>query len=235
MSESSADWTRPDLDPPRRRRRRWPVVLVASVVVLAGLAVAADRIAAAYAENQIASEVQKQGFGAKPDVTIYGFPFLTQVAAHRFPRARMTASDVREGPLTIHRIDAVARDVRVRSGFQSGTIGHLDGTATVAFAALTRAAGQSDVKLSADGPDRVKADVDLGIGSGTAIARVTKEGRDRIRVHAVSVEGFSLEDLGDTLDFTVPVTDLPLGMEVQSVRVSSDGVELRITGSNVAF
>ncbi len=71
--------------------------------------------------------------------------------------------------------------------------------------------------------------------SSTAWVPVIRLGRDRIRVHAVSVEGFSPEDLGDTLDFAVPVTDLPLGMEVQSVRVSSDGVELRITGSIVAF
>src|SRR4051812_36546040 len=102
MSAFSADLTRPDL-PSRRRRRRWPIVVLVVVLVLAGLAVLGDRIAAAYAERRIASEVQKEGFGARPDVTIYGFPFLTQVAGRHFPHARMTARNLHEGPLTISR------------------------------------------------------------------------------------------------------------------------------------
>jgi hypothetical protein len=196
MSTYSEDVTRPDPVPgSRRRRRRWPVVVVIVVVVLLGLAVAGDRFAAAYAENKIASEIQKQGFGAKPDVSIDGFPFLTQVAARHFQHAHMSARNVREGPLTINRIE-----------------------------------------LSAAGPDKVKMAVDLDIVSGSAIAQVTKVGRDQIRVHVTSVEGFSMSDLGSQdLDFTVPVTDLPLGMRFESVRVTSKGVQLRITGSHIAF
>ena len=206
------------------------------VVVLLGLAVAGDRFAAAYAESKIASEIQKQGFGAKPNVSIDGFPFLTQVAARHFQHAHMSARNVREGPLTINRIDGAVSDVRVDSGFRKGTIGSVDGTATIAFGNLTQAADQSGVELSAAGPDKVKMAVDLDIVSGSAIAQVTKVGRDQIRVHVTSVEGFSLSDLGSQdLDFTVPVTDLPLGMRFESVRVTSKGVQLRITGSNIAF
>src|SRR5262249_2699226 len=97
MSTFSADsdWTRPDTLPTRRRRRRWPVVVLIVIVALAGLAVLGDRLAARYAENRIATEIQKQGFGAKPDVTIDGFPFLTQVLDRYFPHAHMTARDVR--------------------------------------------------------------------------------------------------------------------------------------------
>lgn len=205
------------------------------LLVLLGLVVAADRIAAAYAENRIATEIQKEGFGSRPDVTIYGFPFLTQVLDRRFPHARMTAHDVREGPLTISRIDGDAHDVRVDSGFRKGTIGRVDGTATIAFGDLAKAAGQPDLKFAAAGPDKVRADVDLGIASGTMIWQVTKVGRDRIRVHPLSAEGFSLADLGEDLDFTVPVGGLPLGLTFQSLSVSAKGVELRVTGSHLAF
>lgn len=236
MSAQENDRTRP-LPAGRRRgrgRRRLIVTLVV-VVILAGLAVAADRLAVAYAENRIASEIQKEGFGTRPHVTIYGFPFLTQVAGRRFPRARMTADHLREGPLTISRIAAVARDTRVDSGFRSGTIGRVDGTATVSFAALAAAGGHPELRLSAAGPDRVKADLDLDVVSGTATAQVTKVGRDRIRVHAVAVEGFPISELGGDLDFTVPVTGLPMGLVLQSVTVSAKGVELHVTGSNIAF
>lgn len=218
-----------------RRRRRWPIVLGVIVVLLVALAIIADRVGALYAENTIASEVQKQGFGAKPKVKIEGFPFLTQVASRHFPRARMTAHNVKEGPLNITSINASVRDVRTDSSFQKGSIGSVDGTATVSFSDLAKAGGQDGVELSADGPDKVKAKVDLGIIDGTAIAQVTKVGRNQIRVHAVSVEGMSLDDLGDTLDFTVPVDELPLGMSFQTIKVTSHGVELRVVGSKVKF
>lgn len=234
MSAFSADLTRPDLPAPRHRRRRWPVIVAIIVVVLAGLAVAGDRVAAAYAEHRIASEIQKQGFGARPDVTIHGFPFLTQVAGRHFPHASMTAKNVHEGPLTISTIDGDVRDVRLGPGFKSGTIGRVDGTGTISFGNLTKAAGEPDLQLVADGPDTVKAEVDLGVGTATAIARVTKAGNG-IRVHAISVEGFSLADLGDDLDFTVPVKGLPMGLEFRSLSVSSKGVALRIGGSDIEF
>lgn len=233
MSAFSADLTRPDL-PARKRRRRWPLVVLIIVVVLAGLAVVGDRIAASYAENRIASEIQKQGFGARPDVTIHGFPFLTQVLDRHFPHATMTARNVREGPLTISRIDGDVREVRVDSGFRAGTIGSVDGTATVSFGDLTKAAGQPDLALTAAGPNTVKAEVDLGITTATATAQITKVG-NQIRVHAVSVEDVPLSDLGNDLDFTVPVSGLPMGLTFKSLTVSSKGVALRITGSHLKF
>jgi LmeA-like phospholipid-binding len=233
MSAFSADLTRPDL-PARRRRRRWPIVVLVIVLVLAGLAVLGDRIAAAYAERRIASEVQKEGFGTRPDVTIYGFPFLTQVAGRHFPHARMTARNLREGPLTISRIDGDARDVRVGSGFRSGTIGTVDGTATVSFGDLAKAGGQPDLALSAAGPNTVKAEVDLDVATATATATITKVG-NAIRVHGVAVEGFPLSDLGDDLDFTVPVTGLPMGLRFRSLTVTSKGVAMRVTGSHLKF
>jgi hypothetical protein len=233
MSAFSADLTRPDL-PTRKRRRRWPLVVLIIVLVLAGLAVLGDRLAASYAEKRISSEIQKQGFGARPDVTIYGFPFLTQVLDRHFPHASMTARNVREGPLTISRIDGDVRNVRVDSGFRAGTIGSVDGTATVSFGDLTKAAGQPDLALTAAGPNTVKAEVDLGVTTATATAKITKVG-NQIRVHAVSVEDFPLSDLGDDLDFTVPVTGLPMGLTFRSLTVSSKGVALRITGSHLKF
>jgi DUF2993 family protein len=237
MSAFSSDLTRPDLPAPRQRRRRWPVVVLVVVVVLVGLVVVADRVAASYAEHRIGTEIQKQGFGARPDVTIYGFPFLTQVASRHFPHAKLTAKNVREGPVTINRIDGDAREVRVNSGYTSVTIGSVNGTGTISFGNLAKAAGQPGLALSADGPDKVKAEVDLadvGVGTATAIAQVTKVGNG-IRVHAVSVEGFSLDDVSDDLDFTVPVTGLPMGLKFRSLSVSSKGVALHITGAHLKF
>src|SRR3569833_498606 len=199
MSAFSADpdLTRPDL-PVRKRRRRWPLVVLIVVLVLAGLAVVGDRVAAAYAENRIASEIQKEGFGARPDVTIHGFPFLTQVLDRHFPHAHMTARNIREGPVTISRIAGDVRDVRVDSGVRKGTIGSVDGTGPISFGNLAKAAGQPGLKLTAAGPNTVKALVYMEAATAEATAQVTKVGNE-IREHAVTVEGYTLKDLGDEL------------------------------------
>ncbi|HEX9359001.1 MAG TPA: hypothetical protein VF933_34990, partial [Streptosporangiaceae bacterium] len=57
-----------------RRRRRWPLILLIILVVLAGLLVIADRVAVHYADNEFATQIQKQGFSSKPSVSIQGFP-----------------------------------------------------------------------------------------------------------------------------------------------------------------
>ena len=80
---------------PRRRRRRWPWAVLGIVLVLVALFVVLDRVTVAYAENQAAQQMQSQGFPTRPDVTIKGFPFLTQVAAKRLNDVHITASDVR--------------------------------------------------------------------------------------------------------------------------------------------
>ena len=78
--------------PPRRRSRRWPWVLLVIVVVLAGLFVVADRIALGYAEDKAATSLQQsQQLNQKPDVTVDGFPFLTQLAAGEFDDVTISA------------------------------------------------------------------------------------------------------------------------------------------------
>lgn len=220
--------------PTRRRRRPVLAALIAFLLVL-GLVVAADRLAAAYAENRIAVEIQKQGFGAKPDVTIEGFPFLAQVLDRYFPHARMTARGVRQGPLTIDRIEADVRNVRTGSDFREGTIGSVDGTATVAFGDLARATDQPGLRLSAAGRDTVKAEVDLGVVSGTMTWQVTTAGRNGIRIRPIPADGFDLTGLVTDLDFTIPLGDLPMGLTLRSLSVSRDGVRLRVTGSHIPF
>ncbi|GAA4603713.1 DUF2993 domain-containing protein [Actinoallomurus liliacearum] len=236
MSAYDSDMTRPDGLPAKRRRRRrpWVVVLVVLLVLL-GLLVALDRIAAAYAESRISSEIQKQGFGARPDVTISGFPFVTQVLNRHFPHAHLTARNVREGPITISRIDGDVRDVRVDSGFRKGSLSRVDGTATIGFGELAKTSDEPGVRFTAAGPDKVKGDVDFGIGSGTVVWQVTKVGRDQIRVHPLSAEGFSLSDLDEDLDFTVPVGGLPLGLTFDSLSVTAKGVELHVSGAHITF
>src|SRR6266536_239600 len=133
----------PGFPEPQRRRRRWPWIVLASVLVLLVLLVVLDRVAVAYAENQAAKQMQSQGFPAKPDVTIKGFPFLTQVANRHLNDVHITADKVKEGPVTLS-IVADATDVLLDPGYQSGTISHVTGTGLILFSDLASAAGVAD-------------------------------------------------------------------------------------------
>jgi len=140
-----------------RRRRRWPWIVLASVLVLLVLLVVLDRVAVAYAENQAAQQMQSQGFPAKPDVTIKGFPFLTQVASRHFNDVHITANNVKEGPVTLSLV-ADATDVLLDPGYQSGTISHVTGTGVIPFSSVASAfgAGGSGLTISSAGGNNVQ-------------------------------------------------------------------------------
>lgn len=219
---------------PRPRRRRWVIVLACSLLLVLLLLVLADRGGAAFAQHEMAAQIRKEGFPTTPKVTIKGIPFLTQVASRHFHDVRLEANGITEGPLHITNLKVRARDVRVDSGFGGGTLGAVDGIAFVSFKDLASASDDPDLVLTAAGHNLVKAKIDLAITDATATATVTKQGNS-IVVKTQSIEGFSRSDIGDDLDFTVPVKGLPMGLAFQSVTVSSDGVGLHVTGRNVPF
>jgi hypothetical protein len=219
-----------------RRRRRWPWIVLGVVLVLLVLLAVLDRVAVAYAENQAADQMKSQGFPTKPDVTIEGFPFLTQVARKHLDHIHITARRVKEGPVTLSMV-ADATDVVLNSGFQSGTITHVTGTGLIAFsdlASAAEAAGVPGLKISAAGPDKVKLDMNvLGIdASATAIIQQT--GPHTFKVHLTSTGGIPASLLGP-LNFSINIPDLPMNLSIRSVQVTSKGVVIHVTGSNIKF
>jgi hypothetical protein len=222
-----------------RRRRRWPLILVIVVVVLAALFVVADRVAVHIADNEFATQIQKQGFSSKPDVSIQGFPFLTQLAARDFKDVHITATGEKAGPVTIDDINATMKDIRLTSGFNSGTVASIDGTGLITFGSLAKAgssaAGVADLKIARKSNDEAKITANVaGIFSGSGVARVTQSG-DKIHVKLISAGGLPTSLLGGLGDFTIPLPNLPMGMTLQSVTLTSQGALVHITGHNIAF
>jgi hypothetical protein len=222
--------------PRRGRRRRRLTIAAVIVLVLAAVLVIVDRVAAAYTENQFASQIKSQGFPVKPDVTIEGFPFLTQLAARDFNDVNISASNVSEGPLNVASINATLHGVHLNSSLNGATVDYLNGTALITFAGLGSAAGIGDgITLSAAGNGEVKATVNLGFLSGTALAQVTRSGPHQVSVQVISAGGIPLSALGSLRDFTITVPDLPAGMTVQSVSVTGQGLLIDITGDHTSF
>jgi hypothetical protein len=233
---------------PVRTRRRHPLrKTIIVLIVLLGLLVVADFTARAFAQNKMASEIQQQGFPKKPDVSINGFPFLTQVISRDFKNIHVSSGNITEGPLLIQSINATMTGVHVNSSFQSGTINHLNGTATVTFPALSDAmtsqAGAlgsligSGLTLSDAGNNEVKASLNLlgGLASGTAVWKVSVTGDNNIHIQLVSSSGIGSAAASGISNITVPHVALPLGMTIQSIAVTPTGLVATVTGHNVSF
>jgi hypothetical protein len=229
---------------PRRRGLGWLIALVVLVVVL----VAADFVTRAIAENVAATQFQKQGkLTYKPDVTIEGFPFLTQVASRNFSDVKVSAANEREGPVTISSLNATATGVHINSfAFSSGTIARISGTLLINFAsvasALTTEIGPlgtllngAGLNVTDAGPDEIKASINLLVTTGSATWRVSRLSPTELNIRLVGSSGLSSSLLGSMQDVNIPIPKLPLGLTIDSVSVTPAGVVGSISASNVPF
>jgi hypothetical protein len=224
---------------PRRRRRRWPFVLLTLLIVLVIVACVGDRVACAYAENDMATQVQNNGFPVKPHVTIEGIPFLTQLAAKDFNDVVISASNVPAGPLTISSINATLHGMHLIDGFSGARIDTIDGTVLITFGALASAGGiPSGITLSAgSSPDSINASISI-LGFNTSVtAQLTRLSATKFNVAVTQAGDIPTSVLGNlaSFDINVPSNVLPAGVTIQSVTVTQQGVVATITGKNTTL
>jgi LmeA-like phospholipid-binding len=223
--------------PGRRRRRRWPIVTLIVVILLVILAVAADRVAVAVAENKMASQIENAGFPAKPHVTIEGFPFLTQLAKKDFNEVVISASNVTEGPLEIASVNATLHGMHLINGFTGARIDTINGSALITFGALASAGGvpQGITLTAGSSPDQINANIDILGFDTTVTAQLRRVSADQFNVRVVSAGDIPTSVLGNLVNFTTTVPKLPAGMSIQSVNVTQRGVMITITGQNTTL
>ncbi len=219
-----------------RRRRRGVIIFLVTLAVLAALFVIADRVAVRYADNQFASQVQTQGgLSDKPTVNIEGFPFLTQLAARKFNEVQLSAATEKAGPVVIKNLHATMRDLQLINGFSSARVGSLNGTGLITFGSVAKAADVPGLKISALNSSEAKVTINLGFISGSGVAKVTKVGPNKINISVVNAGGIPLSALGGLDNMTITVPGLPMGLKVQSITITQQGILVRITGKNVTL
>jgi hypothetical protein len=140
------------------------------IVILVLLAVAADRAAWWFAQRSIAQEIQNaENLSERPDVTVGGFPFLTQALQGRYKQidAKLQDPDV-EGGLKIDNLAIQLRGVRVTTSdlinrrVDEVPVDSASAVATISFAALNAAAKDNL-------PD-TKSTVEFSQGTGNSLA-----------------------------------------------------------------
>jgi hypothetical protein len=228
---------------PRRRRHRgrnWTIVLV----VLIGLLIGADRVAAAVAENQLASKIQQsQKLSQQPSVSIGGFPFLTQVLSRNFGHATIDINNLNSRGVPISHIHADLRGVHVSSGYNSATVDTLNSTASLTYAAISTAvtnnAGVGPVTIAqGSAADQVKAGYNLAAGVAvTADVQVNLLSGNVLEFKGIKLHT-ALGTIGlnqNLFDTKVPLTGLPFGMQLKTLQITAAGLDITATGQNVAL
>lgn len=117
------------------------------VVILGGLFVAADRIAVYIAESKAADKIKSsQGLTTTPNVSIKGFPFLTQVAGKELDEVDvgvdgLTTATGDGRSVRVTELDAKLHNVRISGSFSSASADRATGSAHISYADLSQAAG----------------------------------------------------------------------------------------------
>ncbi|MCZ7459456.1 LmeA family phospholipid-binding protein [Streptomyces sp. WMMC940] len=220
-------------------------ILLITAVILGGLFVAADRLLLNYAESEAAERVKaRQGPSGTTEVSIAGFPFLTQVAGKELERVDVTVRGIEAGAngrrVVVTEMSAALHDVRLGADFSSATATTATGTARISYADLAAAADE-DVTLAYGGNGKVKVTGSVGILGRTisrsVVSTVSLVDGDTIRVRADRVPGEGIPRLEDLIrgktDFDRGISGLPQGMELEKVQAEENGLVITVSGRDV--
>lgn len=221
-------------------RRLLALLVTAALLVAAALLV--DRLLRASAEDRVAGELEAAvDVDGEPDVTVEGFPFLTQLAAGELDSVRVRADGVATEGVRLLDVTAHARAVTVE---EPATAGRLDLDGTLPDETLQQLVDEEvqgvTVTSAADGV-RLSTEL-LGLDLALVAMPEVADGGISVRVTSVDLGGAELdtEDLAplvdeDLLDLELDVPDLPLGLRLVDVVPGDGGLQLSLTGEDVVL
>lgn len=191
--------------------------LIIGLVCLVGLVVVVDFGAAAYSEFRVSRALREGGsLNADPEVTIHGFPFLTQAWNGKYDNVEIRAQQVEADMIGEVTIEASLKGVTVpASALLDGSVhtvpvDYLDGRMKIDATDLGKFLGIPDLQVSA--PPASKSDGTGGSGGS----------------------GSTTDDGGIVLTGTVPVGPLQTTVSVQADLVLR-GEQLMIVATDFNF
>ncbi|WP_306321489.1 MULTISPECIES: DUF2993 domain-containing protein [unclassified Streptomyces] len=238
-------------------------ILLILVVVIGGLFVAADRLAVHFAEDKAADKIRtSEGLGQTPDVSINGFPFLTQVAGGTLDDVEIGIQDFEAksedagksgAAIRIADLKAEMHGVKFDNSYSSATAASATGTARIDYAELLKAVKKQDPVqvapsvtawidgLSYAGDHKVKVTLAIKTPLGTvrpSVRSTVDVSGGEVRAHADSLPDVAAVRLaGDRLrgvvDFKQALDDLPAGIKLDRVRAVPQGFEIKVKGSDL--
>lgn len=243
------------------RRRRWPVVLLVLVLIVVVLVVVADRIGAGVAgdriDEQLTTELAGRGVSTEDvEVSVDGFPFLTQVLRGRYDKITIELTEVRAEEARLPQLVVVANGVHAKaadliSGTARVTADTVTGAGTIDWESLGVLVNQradlpvSDVRFAPVG-DLIQAkgvvmegDVRVPL---TATASVELAGDTvKIRLSSAEIDGVELPasvraavtQAVRGFAVSVAIPPLPFDLTIDRLEVAESGLRVAATARNV--
>ncbi|MDQ1037161.1 hypothetical protein QFZ75_003577 [Streptomyces sp. V3I8] len=198
-------------------------ILLIVTVVLGGLFVIADRVAVGFAEDEAADRLRtNEGLASTPDVSIKGFPFLTQVVGGELDEVEVGIKDYEadtsgattgagsgDAPdkILIGNLTAHMRGVAFSGDYSSAKATSATGTATISYAELLKVAKGEPVDvatgvtaqvvgLSDGGNGKIKVEVEATVLGRKLPQPVSVLSSVRVKGDTVEVQADSLPNLG---------------------------------------
>ncbi|MFF4214345.1 DUF2993 domain-containing protein [Streptomyces sp. NPDC001796] len=235
-------------------------ILLILVVILGGLFVIVDRVAVHFAQNEAADKLRTtENLATTPDVSIKGFPFLTQVLSGELDDVEVGIKDYEattgngSEKIRIADLNASMKDVTFSGDYSSATAATATGTALITYDELLKAAKARPTEVLPDvtaqviglsdggnGKIKVAVKVDAPVKLPNPVyvlSSVTAQG-NTVRVHADSLPKLAgMEVAGSQIraitDFQQRIDQLPGGIKLENVEAGENGVEIAVKGSGV--
>ncbi|MGR6966225.1 LmeA family phospholipid-binding protein [Geodermatophilus sp. URMC 61] len=224
--------------------------LLVVLLLLGGLAFAADRGAEALAEDRVARLVaERGGLAGEPAVEIGGFPFLTQAVGGRYDDVRISLSGADLGQPEGTRADVSLQGVQVAlsdilaGSVQDVPVERVDGTATLSYELLADQLGPGTTVTRDGGGLRVQRSVEVaGVRVPLAATGTVSLDGDTVVVDVdeatgagVDVPGYLVDQVSDALDLRYRIPPLPFGLHVTGVAPADDGVRVRVEAADTVL
>lgn len=237
-------------------------ILLIVLVIVGGIFVIVDRVAVNLAEGEAADRLKaNENLASTPDVSIKGFPFLTQVIGGTLDEVEVgiegyeaSTGDGAE-KLRIGDLRADMTGVEFSSDFSSAVADSATGTATVAYDELLKTARSEPtqlapgvtaevVGLSDGGNGKIKVAVEATVLGNklpepvSVLSSVTVVDGNTVRVKADALPEFGGVALAESrvrriTDFEQTIDGLPGGIRLDKVEAAGNGVDITVKGSDV--
>ncbi|MFI9048071.1 DUF2993 domain-containing protein [Streptomyces sp. NPDC053427] len=223
-------------------------VLLVIVVILGALFVIGDRVAVNYAEGMAADKIRSsQGLEKTPEVSIKGFPFLTQIVGRNLTEVDAELGGMSANAdghtLRVDRLSAQFHDVTLGSDYTSiESAASATGNAHISYADLTKAAG-GQVKISYAGEKNGRSQVKISpnvpvlntlevTGSLTVSGNTVTLRADEIPAMCQALPRCQ-QSVRSQTDHKWQLTQLPGNLKLDKVVTKADGISLTASGTDV--
>jgi LmeA-like phospholipid-binding len=215
--------------------------LLVAVGVLALLFVVADRASKYFVESTLADHIASTESVAGADVSIGGFPFLTQVLSNHFDEVDVTLPrlDARTsaGSIEVQDVRVSLRDVETSDRFSKATAGSATGSGFVPYGAFDHF-DPITVDYGGTSPDgtaylNVSAP---SLGAGTVRVAPSVANGLSLNFDALSVPSAALpKGLRTFVSAAHDFGGMPDGLTIKRMDATADGLRVTLAGSDVSI